>query len=92
MPAEPCDPVALNTQEQITLRRWQVFSFLDKDRSGTLSFDEYFASLPMDPSRNPIAIQQTYATADRDGSGDLSFAEWNTLTPTRYFIRSCPRR
>ncbi|KJE88720.1 calcineurin b subunit [Capsaspora owczarzaki ATCC 30864] len=49
------------------------FKKLDKDKNGTISYDE-FLSLP-ELNQNPL-VSRIIATLDRDGGGDVDFQEF----------------
>jgi len=56
----------------------EVFQKVDKDQSGTINFQEYFASRAQDgevPAELKAKYQKEFNEVDEDGNGELDFEE-----------------
>ncbi len=75
-------------QEGLPLERRspeQVFRFLDKDNSGTLSKTEFGALKERVPSlrQRPEAVGAMFSRLDKDGNGSLTLEEYRAITTVR---------
>ena len=63
----------------------QVFRFLDKDSSGTLSKAEFGALKERVPSlrQRPEAVGAMFSRLDKDGNGSLTLEEYRAITTVR---------